>query len=674
MGRFTRYEYDDDLHLVSRKINPDGTRVQYRYDHAQLLLTEIENESGEKYLLDYTPTGLIRQETGFDGRRTAYAYDLNGQLLEKTEFGDDGSQLVTAYARDAAGRLLVKTLPDGVKITYQYDHLGLLMAVNDGQKYPLAFEYDLQDRLVAEHQGWGTLRYTYDACGQLKRMRLPDNSKLDYHYAKGGVLTAIDLNGSQLTGHVYQSGREKNRQQGLLLSEYSYDDQGRLLAHAVGHRRDSLYRRDYAYSANGNLNYIADTRHGQRTYGYDALDRLIRVRHSRDELPETFGHDPAGNLLMQDSPGPTRIKGNRLLMQGDRHYDYDAHGNLSRERRGTGQKLVTEYRYDCQHRLIGASLPGGSIASYKYDAFGRRIAKTVDGQTTEFMWQGERLIAESSDEHYRSYIYEPGTFRPLAMLDGKGPRKACPFYYQLDHLGTPQELTDFGGEIVWAAKYNAYGKVTRLTHGAGEQLEQPLRFQGQYFDAESGLHYNRHRYYDPEMGRYLTPDPIKLAGGLNQYQYTPNPTGWVDPLGLSGNCPTPNKSGCKVPGDTTGARVDEGEPQLPGLINDVDPKTLKRTHSISGKKSTKRVEEIGTEMRVGGYDISFPIDVVEHQGTRYILDGHHRAAAAKQTATPITIKLITNIREHKGTLNTIEEVIESAENVGHDRLEHHRRR
>jgi len=149
------------------------------------------------------------------------------------------------------------------------------------------------------------------------------------------------------------------------------------------------------------------------------------------------------------------------------------------------------------------------------------------------------------------------------MLDGKGPRKACPFYYQLDHLGTPQELTDFGGEIVWSAQYNAYGKVTRLAFGGGEQLEQPLRFQGQYSDAESGLHYNRHRYYDPEVGRYLTPDPIKLAGGLNQYQYTPNPTGWVDPLGLSGNCPPPNKPGCQAPDNVSETVVDGGEVKTP---------------------------------------------------------------------------------------------------------------
>ncbi|WP_223527521.1 RHS repeat-associated core domain-containing protein [Pseudomonas sp. BF-B-26] len=563
LGRVTRYEYVDDLHLVSRRLNPDGTQLQYRYDNAQLLLTEIENESGEKYRLDYTPNGLIRQETGFDGQRTAYAYDLNGQLLEKTEFGEDGSQLITAYERDSAGRLRVKTLPDGIKVEYHYDSLGRLVSVDDGHDHPLEFEYDQQDRLITEHQGWGTLRYGYDACGQLNRLRLPDGSKLDYHHAKGGALTAIDLNGARLTSHTFFAGRELNRQQGLLLSDYQYDEQGRLKAHAVSQHLQPLYRRDYAYSANGNLDSLADTRHGQRHYQYDPLNRLIRVRHTRDQQPESFAHDPAGNLLMQDRPGAATVKGNRLLMQGDRHYDYDAFGNLIRERRGTGQKLVTEYRYDCQHRLIGVTTPDGHSASYRYDAFGRRISKTVDGKTTEFFWQGDHLIAESSREHYRSYVYEPGTFRPLAMLDGKGPRKACPFYYQLDHLGTPQELTDFGGEIVWSAKYNAYGKVTRLAFGGGEQLQQPLRFQGQYFDAESGLHYNRHRYYNPDVGRYLTPDPIKLAGGLNQYQYTPNPTGWVDPLGLSGNCPPPNKPDCKVPDDVSSAKVDEGGPEVP---------------------------------------------------------------------------------------------------------------
>ncbi len=382
------------------------------------------------------------------------------------------------------------------------------------------------------------MRYEYDNLGQLSHCRLPDGSKLDYRHQPGGRLNSIDLNGSRLTTHQFNAGREQQRQQGLLLSQYQYDEQGRLQAHTVSQQDRNLFRRRYAYDANGNLAGIDDSRKGNRSYHYDPLDRLINVRGT---TPESFAHDPAGNLLGQgDQPTANlaNIKGNRLLMQGDRHYDYDAHGNLIRERRGAGQKLVTEYRYDCQHRLIVVSLPGGSTASYKYDAFGRRIAKTVDGHTAEFLWQGERLIAESADNRYRSYIYEPGSFRPLAMLDGEGPLKATPFYYQLDHLGTPQELTDYSGEIMWSAKYRAYGNLAALDVA---EIDNPLRFQGQYFDAETGLHYNRHRYYNPGTGRFfLTPDPIKLAGGLNNYQYVPNPTGWVDPLGLSSkvaNCP-----------------------------------------------------------------------------------------------------------------------------------------
>jgi RHS repeat-associated protein len=603
LGRVTRYEYADNLHLVSRRINPDGSQLRYRYDNARLLLSEIENERGEHYQLDYYPNGLIQQETGFDGRRTAYEYDLNGQLLKKTEFGDDGNELITEYQRDAAGRLLVKTLADGEEIHYSYDALGRLVNVDDGN-WPLAYEYDLQDRLITEHQGWGTLRYEYDTVGQLKHCRLPDGSKLDYRHQRGGQLSSIDLNGSPLTTHQFSAGREQQRQQGLLLSQYQYDEQGRLQAHSVSQQDRNLFQRRYAYDANGNLSGIDDSRKGSRSYRYDPLDRLINVRGT---TPESFAHDPAGNLLGQGdqtTANLANVKGNRLLMQGDRHYDYDAYGNLSRERRGTGQKLVTEYRYDCQHRLIGVSLPSGSIASYKYDAFGRRIAKTVDGQTTEFLWQGERLIAESADNRYRSYIYVPGSFRPLAMLDGEGPLKAEPFYYQLDHLGTPQELTDYSGEIMWSAKYRAYGNLATLDVA---EIDNPLRFQGQYFDAETGLHYNRHRYYNPGTGRYLTPDPIKLAGGLNNYQYVPNPTGWVDPLGLD-NCP--GADGCKPPSrlesPETGAKVNEGAPDAPGPESGKNPKFFKTetTWKASGKGT-------GNEYKVFQQDIDWDL---EHKG------------------------------------------------------------
>ncbi|MFM9385063.1 RHS repeat-associated core domain-containing protein, partial [Pseudomonas sp. UV AK001] len=175
------------------------------------------------------------------------------------------------------------------------------------------------------------------------------------------------------------------------------------------------------------------------------------------------------------------------------------------------------------------------------------------------------------------------------------------------------------------------------------------------------------------LGRYLTPDPVKLAGGLNQYRYVPNPTGWVDPLGLTSNCPPPNKPGCEIPDGSNGVKVEEGEPNLPAIAHNIDPKILKRVHTIEGKASTKKVDDYKNRMR-DGYNPAYPIDVIEHDGSLYILDGHHRAAAARQTATNVTIRLITDLNTYNGTLKSIDDVLDSANNVGLDRLEHRRRR
>uniref|UniRef100_UPI0028EB92DD RHS repeat domain-containing protein n=1 Tax=Pseudomonas grimontii TaxID=129847 RepID=UPI0028EB92DD len=412
---------------------------------------------------------------------------------------------------------------------------------------------------------------------------LPDNNRLVFNHSKGGHLANVELNGAPLTSHLFKTGQEHQRQQGQLLSHYHYDDQHRLHAHAITQQQDHLYQRQYDYDKTGNLTRLLDTRKGEHHYHYDPLGRRTRADHSQD-LQERFGHTPAGTLLMQDRPGPDIVAGNRLMIQGDRQYDYDAFGNLIRERRGRGHALITEYRYDCQHRLIGITQPNGQTASYRYDPFGRRISKTVDGITTEFFWQGDRLIAEHHADRHRSYLYEPDSFRPLVLLEGFGPKDTKPYHYQLDHLGTPQELTAPDGEIVWSAHYRAYGQISRLDKGT---IDNPLRFQGQYFDQESGLHYNRHRYYNPDIGCYLTPDPVKLAGGINVYQYVPNPTGWVDPLGLSkcpGNC-DPAKS---PESSSSNANVNEGQPPLPSP-EDIEWTAHGYKHSPSKKMSWKDI-------------------------------------------------------------------------------------
>jgi RHS repeat-associated protein len=271
--------------------------------------------------------------------------------------------------------------------------------------------------------------------------------------------------------------------------------------------------------------------------------------------PERFVHDPAGNLL---GSGDARVEGDRLLMQGDPHFRYDAAGDLVEERRGTGGRLVTRYEYDASHRLAAAHTPHGTTR-YRYDALGRRVAKTTSSGETRFFWDGATLLGESEEGEARGvgeiavstrwYVYEPGSFRPLACVqrgrrvsavrlaarDGQTlPAPAADatevFHYHLDHLGTPREMTDARGRIVWSGRYRAWGT---LAAADVDEVDNPLRFQGQYHDAETGLHYNFQRYYDPRAGRFVTQDPIGLTGGDNLYAYVANPLSWIDPLGLA---------------------------------------------------------------------------------------------------------------------------------------------
>jgi RHS repeat-associated protein len=142
------------------------------------------------------------------------------------------------------------------------------------------------------------------------------------------------------------------------------------------------------------------------------------------------------------------------------------------------------------------------------------------------------MLREEAPGQSSLYIYEPGSYAPLARVDqNEGEAEQKLYYFHTDQIGTPLEMTDVGGQIVWQATYKAWGEVETL---AVSEVEQNLRFQGQYFDDETGLHYNTFRYYDPEIGRFITQDPIGLVGGANLYQYVVNPTTWVDPLGWTG--------------------------------------------------------------------------------------------------------------------------------------------
>ncbi|WKJ92598.1 RHS repeat-associated core domain-containing protein [Methylomonas montana] len=261
---------------------------------------------------------------------------------------------------------------------------------------------------------------------------------------------------------------------------------------------------------------------------------------------------------------------------GDRHYAYDAAGNLIEEKRGKAGQIVTRYQYDSDNRLIRAETPQGS-SEYRYDALGRRIAKHTAQGETRFQYDGPRLLAETDSQRSRTYLFEPGSFRPLALHEQDNVQaSSATYHYHLDHLGTPRELTDSDGKIVWSARYRAYGN---LALADVQEIDNPLRFQGQYFDAETGLHYNLNRYYDPNAGRFIHQDPIGLEGGTNVYRYAPNPVNWIDPLGLTcdeGTTPA------KPKGRTGPKGVDPDHHNANVMVRDASGDVISHERIVSG--------------------------------------------------------------------------------------------
>ncbi|HCV3152457.1 TPA: RHS domain-containing protein [Acinetobacter baumannii] len=218
------------------------------------------------------------------------------------------------------------------------------------------------------------------------------------------------------------------------------------------------------------------------------------------------------------------------------------------------------------------------MVEYRYDALGRRIQKRSKHHHTGgehniiYGWDGDTLAYESTEELTKHYIYEKDSFvpmlqavylspiklhqipdwsdrpynihrNPLWKTEKQGKEFDDVWFYHCDHLGTPQEMTDHTGAVIWKAEYKAWGeckaeKAKSNFFEDSEIISNNIRFQGQYFDQETGLHYNRYRYYSPYVGRFISKDPIGLLGGDNVYAYAPNPVEWLDPLGLSSNTRT----------------------------------------------------------------------------------------------------------------------------------------
>ena len=225
-------------------------------------------------------------------------------------------------------------------------------------------------------------------------------------------------------------------------------------------------------------------------------------------------------------------------------YIYDALSNLIYRQLPNGENQY--YQYDLENQLVRAEIkkPAGNteIWTYAYDPFGRRLSKerqdklawtSTEPKRTHFVWDGTRLLQEYTYKGNYTYIYtDQDSYEPLAQVfDNAKDGKQYLAYFHNDQIGIPREMTDIHGNLLWYGEYTAWGRLKK-DERVYRNAHQPFRLQNQYYDEETGLHYNLMRYYEPEAGRFVNQDPIGLWGGANLYQFAPNANVWVDPLGL----------------------------------------------------------------------------------------------------------------------------------------------
>jgi RHS repeat-associated protein len=274
------------------------------------------------------------------------------------------------------------------------------------------------------------------------------------------------------------------------------------------------------------------TEHGNYAYNYDDLYRLTDDK--RPATAESYAYDQVGNRLQSISGVTvnwTYNQNNELQNYDGVSFQYDANGNLTKKTGDGGPTTEVSYEYDLENRLIRVEDGTGKvIAKYEYDPFGRRLWKEVDGTKQYFIYYDEGLAGEldQNGSLTKTYGYRPNstwTTDSVFMREGESY-----YYYHNDHLGTPQKLTAQNGQVVWSAKYSAFGEAVV---DPASTIANNLRFPGQYYDEETQLHYNYFRDYDPRTGRYITADPIGLQGGINVYAYVGNnPINWMDFYGL----------------------------------------------------------------------------------------------------------------------------------------------
>lgn len=550
-GAVTSYEIGVwDLPVA--RVDPSHARYQFDYD-TELRLRQVRNPEGLTWTYDYDPAGRVAAETDFTGRTTRFEHDAAGRLIAVTTARGERLE----FTLDPCGNQVQRRTPEGLT-DLRYDPMGRLVAA-DSPGVRLRIERDAVGRVIAETVNAATVRSRLDLLGERVERITPTGLISGYVRDLASRVRAISTGGHRVTIDRDSLGREQWRRFAAGTDMHTARDlSGRVVQQGLRTASGTAQLTGYRYRPDGLLTDVERDARLANTYRLDAAGRVLQARSAMTPgaaapwqwLQEDYDYSPAGRVSSSDS-GPRQYRAIQVTKAGRNTYGWDRDGRMTTRStaRLSQAPAVTRFRYDSCDQLVEAIVPDGSRWVYRYDALGRRVGKAhfaPDGTelgTVTATWDGdvliEEVIADSDGQTVRAWEYSPDDeFRPIVQHtvttghSGTGAPDVA--VVVTDLTGTPTELRSPDGELVlWHA-----GKRTIWDHeladpAHGNRTNCPLRFAGQYRDDETQLNYNRNRYYDPASNSYLTLDPIGLEGGLDPYNYVPNPTGWIDPLGLA---------------------------------------------------------------------------------------------------------------------------------------------
>ncbi|MFF8776907.1 DUF6531 domain-containing protein [Streptomyces sp. NPDC015140] len=547
-GALTSFQYGP-FDLLTAQTEPDGGRYEFAYD-AALRLTQVTNPLDLHWEYHYDAAGRLIAEKDFDEQQTTYERDAVGRLSRRV---NPASQEVD-YTYDKMGRLRSKTI--GTEpVEYVYDAMGRLVRAV-GRGCDLRLERDHAGRIIAERVNDRSLVSRYDAAGRRVERVTPSGARARYGYDAVGRTARLDTSGHAVEFGHDPAGQEISRLiDSSLRVDRTWDASGRPVAERWTTANRQVQSRAYQYGVDRGPSQISDAIDGSVAVDTDSMGRVRSLEG--EGRSEGYAYDVAGHITsaswsgypgLDEVQGSHSYSGGRLDQAGGVRYVYDSAGRVveRRKKRLSRKPAVWQYLWDAEDRLTSVTTPDGEVWRYTYDPLGRRIAKerlSDDGHSvverTDFTWDGSTLAEQTTNEpalpNSITLTWDHSGLRPIAqterLTDSATQEEIDARFFAIvtDLVGTPTQLVDPQGEVTWRARRTIWGATAWPRQSPAYT---PLRFPGQYQDPETGLHYNYHRHYDPESGRYTSIDPLGLAPAPDPYAYVTNPWRQIDPFGL----------------------------------------------------------------------------------------------------------------------------------------------